>query len=203
MPNEIEAKFKVGDFRAVRRRLKELGAVHLGTDLQTDAYYDTPQRKLLNEDKGLRIRHTRRLRSPSTGDKADTRAQLTFKGPAGNHKRAKIRREIQTRIDSHEAMNDVLAALGLAPTLKIQKKRASYRLGACRIELDRLPLIGCFVEIEARGADQIETVAGKLRISSEPSKDHYVNLLLGACRRASSGACQEITFENCANCNSA
>ena len=204
MSHEIEAKFKVADFRAVRGRLARLGAVYLGTDLQTDSYYDTPDRRLLSEDKGLRIRLTRRLRGPSpTGGeapKADTRALLTYKGPADGHKRAKIRREIQSRVDSHQALDDILSALGLAPTLTIQKKRASYRLGSCLVELDELPVLGRFIEIEAPTQRQIEAVRGKLDIQSEPCTDHYITLLTRACSRVS-GACLEVTFDNCTDCD--
>ena len=202
MPHEIEAKFKVANFRAVRKRLAALGAVYLGTDLQTDAYYDTPDRALLGGDKGLRIRRTRRLRGPSgSGEKSDTRALLTYKGPAGDDKRAKIRREIQTRLDSPDAMDEILSALGMAPTLTIQKKRASYRLGSSLIELDELPLIGRFVEIEAPSPKRVEALRAKLDIQADPSTDHYITLLTNACSRVSK-TCLHATFDDCANCQS-
>jgi adenylate cyclase class 2 len=200
MSHEIEAKFKVADFRAVRKRLAELGAVYLGTDLQTDAYYDTADRSLLGEDKGLRIRQTRRLRSSPQAPDRDTRPQLTYKGPAGTNARAKIRREIQTRVDSQPAADEILTALGLSPTLTIQKKRASYRLGSCIVELDELPVIGRFVEIEAPNPQRIETVRKKLNIQSEPSTNHYITLLSRACPRVAQ-TCLKVTFDNCTNCN--
>jgi len=204
MPHEIEAKFKVADFRAVRRRLTALGAVYLGTDLQTDSYYDTPDGRLLGEDKGLRIRRTRRLRSPSTdggkAPKVDSSPLFTYKGPADGHKRAKIRREIQTRVDSHQALGDILAELGLKPTLTIQKKRASYRMGSCLVELDELPVIGRFIEIEAPTPKQIEAVRSKLDIQTEPCTNHYITLLTEACPRIA-GDCLEVTFDNCTDCD--
>ena len=201
MSHEIEAKFKVADFRAVRRRLARLGAVYLGTDLQTDSYYDTPDRRLLEADTGVRIRRRRRLRSAAgTRAKSDTRPLLTYKGPVCGHRRAKIRREIQSRIDSHQAVAEVFEALGLIPSVTIQKKRASYRMGSCIVELDELPIIGKFVEIEARSPEQIETVRGRLGIDAEPSTDHYITLLTEACPRIS-GACLEVTFDNCTDCD--
>jgi predicted adenylyl cyclase CyaB len=201
MSQEIEAKFKVADFRAVRKRLTALGAVYLGTDLQTDAYYDTPGGQLLGEDKGLRIRQTRRIDGLSTaGDKPDTRPLLTFKGPADAHKHAKIRREIQTRVDSRQAIVDILDALGFKTTLTVQKKRASYRLGSCMVELDELPVIGRFIEIEAPSPKQIEAIRAKLDIQSEPCTDHYITLLTGACSQIS-GTCGKVTFDNCTDCN--
>jgi len=200
MPNEIEAKFKVENFRAIRSRLAEIGAVYLGTNLQTDTYYDTPGGSLLGEDKGLRIRNTRVLRTAPGAEKCDTRPLLTYKGPADDHQKAKIRREIQTCIDSQDAMNEILIALGLTPTLTIQKKRAGYRLGKCLIELDELPLIGRFVEIEAPNPKRIETVRRKLIIEAEPCREHYITLLSEACERISQ-SCLEVTFDNCTDCN--
>jgi len=204
MAHEIEAKFKVPDFRAVRTRLRGLGAVYLGTNLQTDLYYDSPDHRLLNEDKGLRIRLTRRLRSPSaTGGKApatDSRPLLTYKGPPDRHEQAKIRQEIESRVDSHQALGDILGALGMAPMLTIQKKRASYRMGPCLVELDELPLLGRFIEIEAPSPRQIEALREKLDIQAEPCTDHYITLMTRACSRASR-TCREVTFDNCNNCD--
>ena len=84
--------------------------------------------------------------------------------------------------------------------MTIQKKRASYRLGQCVVELDELPLIGRFVEIEAPSPEKIESVRDQLGISAEPCTGHYIKLLTDACDR-SSGQCLEITFDNCNDCN--
>jgi len=97
-------------------------------------------------------------------------------------------------------MDEVLTALGLTPTLTIQKKRASYRLGSCLVELDELPLIGRFVEIEAPSPEKIESIRAQLAIPSEPCTSHYIKLLTDACDRKS-GRCLEITFDNCGDCN--
>ncbi|MDP7289585.1 MAG: hypothetical protein QGH94_16510, partial [Phycisphaerae bacterium] len=91
---------------------------------------------------------------------------------------------------------------GLSPTLTIQKKRASYRLGSCLVELDELPIIGRFVEIEAPSPKKIEAVRDQLGISAQPSTEHYIKLLTDACDR-DSGRCLEITFDKCKGCNSA
>jgi len=201
MPHEIEAKFKVADFRSVRRRLRGAAAVYLGTVMQTDAYYDTPDRRLLGADIGVRIRRTRRLRSAAgTHAKIDTRPLLTYKGPKGKHQRAKIRREIQSRVDSHEAVGEVFEALGLAESVTVQKKRSSYRLGPCLVELDELPILGKFVEIEAPDPEQIEAARRTLGIDAEACTDHYVTLLRRGCSRISK-TCLHVTFDNCSRCD--
>lgn len=193
MSNEIEAKFKVADFAAVRRALRAAGAKFMGNVEQTDDYYDTPDKSLLARDCGLRIRSTRiRRKGEAT---IDTRPLLTYKGPGGNHKRMKIRREVQTHLDCPIAIAEVLGACGMELTMTIQKRRTSYKLGRCMVELDELPVIGRFVEIEAPGEKFIDAACRKLRISVEPITDHYITLLCKACKRIAAGKRRNITFK--------
>ena len=201
MPHEIEAKYRLDTFARVRRRLREAGGVYLGTVLQTDLYHDTPARRLLKSDCGVRIRHTRCLHRPPGGaGRPDTRALLTWKGPARPHRRAKIRNEVQTRLDDAAAVSAVFEAVGLKPTLTLQKRRASYRLGRCLVELDELPVLGRFVEIESSRPEHIESARGKLGLSETPPiTDHYVRMAMRACKRLG-GNCRELTFSNCAAC---
>lgn len=178
MSCEIEAKFKVESFAGVRKALRKAGAGYLGTVGQTDTYFDTPDRRLLKDDTGVRIRRIRCLRSG--GAKKDTRPQITYKGPAHSRSKAKIRREIQTRVDDAGALEEILRGIGLTATITIKKRRASYRLGRCRVELDELPVIGRFVEIEAASEKQVLAAADSLGLSGRPIKDHYVNLVISA-----------------------
>lgn len=181
MDHEIEVKFKVGDFARVRRALRKAGAAYLGTVLLTDAYYDTPDHAMRGKDCGLRVRRMRLLRAG--GRPRDTRPQLTFKAPGPSTRRAKIRQEVQTRVDDAEALAEVLAGCGLSVTISVQKRRATYRLGPCLIELDELPLIGCYVEIEGPGEEKIHAAAEMLGLDSEPITDHYLSLLDRARRK--------------------
>jgi len=194
MSYEIEMKFPVSSLAPVRRALRRQRAVYLGTVLQTDRYFDTPKRSLMRADRGLRIRQVRVLRT-GAGD-VDRRPQLTAKGPVKTNSRAKVRRERQIHIDDADAMVDVLTVCGLRPTVTIQKRRASYRLGDCLVELDELPLVGFFVEIEGPDERRISRVARKLDLDVEPSKAHYIDLLRAACKRAGKN-CREVTFETC------
>lgn len=193
MPHEIEAKFKVDNHRAVRRALRRAGAEYIATVIQTDRYFDTPRRKLLKRDCGLRIRSLRPLRRGARG--LDTRPLLTVKGPPRPSGSAKIRREIQARLDDAPGLVEVLAAMGLAPCFTVQKRRASYRLAPCLIELDELPLIGCFVEIEAPCEKDIAEMCRRLGLDGPPITDHYVNLVTAACKRADR-PCTGATFDH-------
>jgi len=197
MPHETEAKFPVESFEAVRRALRKAGAAYRFTVLQTDTYYDTPERSLLAADQGLRIRRLRYLRS-ARGHR-DDRPELTFKGSGNGSRRAKVRHEIQTRIDDADALEAVLQAAGLVRMLTIRKRRASYHLAGCTIELDKLPMIGRFVEVEAPDEEHLDRVRRRLGLTGEPVTDHYVNLVTRKCSRLSRD-CSEATAENCRRC---
>jgi len=200
MPKEIEAKFKVATFAAVRRALRLAGAKRLGCAIQTDRYFDTASRVLLKADSGVRMRLSKPPKTGASGRSCrDSHVLLTFKGPAKKGSRAKIRSEFQVRLADPAAVEAVFAQCGLKPVLTIQKRRESFRLGKTLIELDELPLIGRFVEIEAAGEKTIDKVRRMLALPDKPINDHYVNLLLAACRRVNK-TCGEISFNACRDC---
>ncbi len=194
MPIETEVKFPVATHDRVRRALRRGGAEYLGTVIITDTYLDRPGGMLRKRDQAIRLRQVRTLRRGQAA--VDDRPELTFKGPAGRSKRVKVRREVQTRLDCPHAAMEILEACGLKKNLVIEKRRASYQLGPCRIELDELPLIGRFVEIEGPDEETIHALAGQLRLTGEPNTDHYINLLRAACRRLGR-SCREVTFARC------
>ncbi|MCE5326546.1 MAG: class IV adenylate cyclase [Planctomycetaceae bacterium] len=196
MAREIELKFKAQSFDAVLAALRAAGAVHVRTVLQTDRYYDTAGRSLRGGDVGLRLRSTKHLEGPQ---EADERAQLTYKGPAENHARAKIRRELQTHVDDAAAIEALLAALGLAVTMTIQKRRSTWRLGGCLVELDSLPLLGHFIEIEAPDEPALEAVERTLALPGPPIKRHYIDLAEAVCKKLNID-CRTVTFDECGEC---
>ena len=180
MSDEIEVKFKVESHQALRRRLKALGAKYRQTVIQTDSYFDTPARTLLDGQAGLRVRETS-VRRSAKGVRPDTRPQLTYKGPLRPGK-AKIRREIQTYFDTPGAVAEMLAALGYEVILSFQKRRSTYRLGSCLIELDDLPLIGPFVEIEGPSERQVFALARKLGLEGDSIRTSYAHLIADTCQ---------------------
>ena len=194
---EHEVKFRVGCLDPVRRALARAGAEYLGTHLQSDQYFDTADRALYRGDCGLRIRRLAVLDAADAP--ADARALMTYKGPRDREGALKSRREIETPLADAGAMAEVLAACGLAGVLLVEKRRSSYRLGPCRVELDELPLLGCFVEIEGPGPDAIEQARAELGLAGEPIVEHYVRLLADRCPRAAA-TCSRVTFDGCAAC---
>ncbi len=175
MSHETEAKIPVETFDVVRDALRRLGAVYLGTVLQSDTYFDTPQGQLQHSDRGMRIRRLELLEAGSAD--WDLRPQLTYKGPREGDTTYKTRREIQTHFDAPYAMIEVLQVCGMVQSMAIQKRRASYRVDACMVELDELPFIGRFVEIEGPDEKTITQLAEMIGLGRRQTlHDSYLHL---------------------------
>ncbi len=172
MPVEMEAKLKVDSLAPTRQRLQQLGAARIGNHLETNALYDAADSALEKSDKGLRIRTRRNL------DNASVDAILTFKGP-GQPGAFKNRHEIETHIADGKAMAALLNALGFYESLSFQKKRESWELDACHVELDEVPHLGCFVEIEGNSESSILELQRTLGLEGVRTiKTSYIGLLL-------------------------
>ncbi|MFP4141484.1 MAG: class IV adenylate cyclase [Phycisphaerae bacterium] len=200
-PHETETKLKVDSHQAVRAALESMGTAPGPTFLQTDTYYDREGRQLFHAGCGLRLRTFKWLDGPGQGE--DRRPLLTFKGPVDPDSRIKRRREIQTYCESSEAMAGILEALDVQPVMVIQKRRTSWAVGECQVELDELPNLGTFVEIEGPGESAVEELAEKLGLGDVPHiEKSYLQLAHDNCRRHD-GPCEEFTFENCHGCDNA
>jgi adenylate cyclase class 2 len=172
MAVEIEAKMQVDSLDTVRQRLVELGAEPAGEAIETNTFFDTDDRSLLAADKGLRLRTTH----PQPTGK--TRHTLTFKGPR-QHGPLKSREEKETGVDSAKHATAVLEALGYHHILSFDKKRQSWKLGDCLVELDELPQLGLYVEIEGPKEESVMKVREILQLAEEPIiKASYVALLM-------------------------
>jgi adenylate cyclase class 2 len=174
--HEIEVKFAVPGHQAVADALRREGGTYMGSFEQVDQFYDTPGGRLRDGGCGLRIRQCCRL--DGTGGEIDTRPQVTFKGPRRTDARAKVRPEYQTHVDAPEAMEKVFEACGLVPTVVVRKRRTSYRLGGCMVELDELADIGCFVEVEGPDEPTVFKVARRLGLAGEPVGESYLAMVL-------------------------
>ena len=172
MAVEIEAKMKVSDLGVVREKLKKLGATPSVVNVETNLFFDTRDRSLLTADKGLRLRVNK---SATTGEEAFI---ITFKGP--RHQSAlKSREEVELTVDSRQNAETLLAALGYIRVLAFEKKRESWDLGGCEVELDELPHLGFYVEIEGRSDEAIRKVQRDLALADLPIiKTSYVAIML-------------------------
>jgi len=176
MALEIEAKFRVESHDEVRARLHEAGAVPLGAVVETNVIFDRADGTLRRAGCGLR------LRSTMGEDGTPHKATLTFKG-AQQPGPLKAREELEVSLDDAAGMEQILAASGFHTILWYQKRRESWWLHDCRIELDEPPHVGRFIEIEGPGEAAIGAVQRQLRLGQlahEPRS--YVFLLLAYCQ---------------------
>src|SRR5258706_8886414 len=172
MPVEIEAKIKVEDLAATRTRLESLNAKFVGDFSEINVIFDTEDRALLAEDKGLRVRTAKNLK---------TQAEIctvTYKGPR-RHGAMKSREETEMKVESFTAATHLLQQLMFTQVLSFEKKRQSWELGGCKIELNQLPHLGCFVEIEGASEKAIQKVQESLGLGQSPIvKTAYVGLMM-------------------------
>ena len=155
MPIEIEAKVRVASFLELRRRLMDLGADRLGISLERNDLYDLPGRDLAERGCRLRLRTVRR-----GGEGAPV---LTFKGPKLGG-RFKSRHELEIGVSDKATAQRLLEAMGYRPYFSFEKRRESWRLGGWNIELDQVPLLGRFVEVETAGVRELDHALAALRL---------------------------------------
>jgi predicted adenylyl cyclase CyaB len=194
MSHEIEAKYRVETFDAVGHAIAAAGGTFLGRVVQTDRFFDHPDHSLRDSDQGLRLRQFELLEQ-ADGQPVDLRPLLTYKGPRSNTDTAKRRREVQTHLDCPAVITEVLAVCGVTAKLVLQKRRASYRVADVLVELDELPRIGRFVEIEADSDRQVTDWADRLGLGDQPITESYFALLAERFADVRNGDCVKIVFD--------
>lgn len=181
---EVEVKFYVTDLDATRRRILDAGAILASPRVyERNVRFDTPDEELLRRQELLRLRQ-------------DTRARLTFKGPAAAdvHSEAKVREEIELEVADFDGMATILTRLGFAPVQVYEKYRETYHLGDVEIVVDELPF-GNFVELE--GTEQAIKAAAQ-RIGFDWERRVLANYLalMELCRRTYDLSFADLTFDN-------
>ncbi len=172
MAVEIEAKMKVDSFDAIRAKLAEVGAVRKGEAMETNIFFDTDDRSLLAADKGLRLRTTQPLPD------GPAKHTITFKGPR-QHGPLKSRDETELGATDAKDAIALLEVLGFNKVLSFEKKRQTWKLADCLVELDELPHLGLYVEVEGPKEDSVMKVRDSLQLGSRPIiKASYVALLM-------------------------
>jgi adenylate cyclase class 2 len=202
---EIEAKFRLADPKAIRRRLDQLGVQSGERVLETNRIFDTPDERLRNADCGLRIRQSEplepspashgRVRPPhDRGGSNDRPALLTYKGPrrAGD---LKSREELETAIGRPATLIAILERLGFRQVIIYQKRRQTWHLGECEVALDELPRLGWWLEIEGLDAAVVEQARDRLGLADAPLvRETYVEMA-AAHGRADAGGCRWLVFD--------
>lgn len=181
MSVELECKVAVPDHEPVRRALKAAGATFVGRVLEVNRLFDRSDGSLVASGRGLRVRSTTALEGAAPG------ATLTYKGPRQSST-FKLREEIEVGVDDAVSMANVLGALGFIERFRFEKRRESWRMAPCLIELDELPVLGWFVEVEGPDEATIRRVLQQLGVERvEPIRESYVTLLSAGADATGSG----------------
>jgi len=188
MPIEIEAKMSVAGLETVRAALRAQGAERLGLTLETNAFFDTADRALLAGDEGLRLRTNRDV------ERGCESHVITHKGPM-QHGRLKSREEVELTVADPADAARLLGKLGFVRVLSFEKRRETWKLAACKVELDEVPHLGPYVEVEGPGEAEVLRVRAALGLADRPIiKTSYIAMLLNYLReRGQSPA--DVTFE--------
>ncbi|MCX5661105.1 MAG: class IV adenylate cyclase [Planctomycetota bacterium] len=172
MSIEIEAKMKVEDVSHLEASLLNLGAVKGPHIHEVNTFFDTRHHSLKSTDQGLRIRIER-----AREGKDDT-ITITHKGPRA-HSKLKSRFETELRVNDAAAAASLLGALGYHPVLSFEKLRRKWTLDACNVDIDTLPHLGHFVEIEGPSDNVVLGVREKLHLGGLPIvRASYIALML-------------------------
>ena len=177
MALEIEAKLRVASHQPVRERLRSLGAQRVGEFLESNDILDASDGSLRNRGCGLRTRKNQPLGS------AEAVTVVTFKGPVIPGP-LKTREEHEATFSDAQAVLRVFRALGFVPILSYQKRRESWTLNDCKVELDEPPYIGLFVEIEGPSEWAVLDTQSLLGLSDHKHvQGSYVRMLSEYCSK--------------------
>lgn len=174
MSIEIEAKMRLSDRDALIQTLDQVGGAFVADLAETNSYFDSPGGGLKSTDQGLRIR----VEVAAAGTPEETiTTTITHKGPRA-HGRLKSREETELVVNNPRDAAVLLDAIGYHHVLTFEKRRTRYTLDGCRVELDELPVLGGFVEIEGPTEALVIAARKKLGLSAAPLiKSSYIAML--------------------------
>lgn len=180
---ENEVKFLLSDIQIFQTRLITAGAVlHARRVHEINLRFDTPDLALTNAHRVLRLRE-------------DTRARLTYKGPADPTAAIASRKEIEFEVSSFSEARDFLLALGYHVSVSYEKFRTTYQWSGTEIDLDEMPY-GNFCEIEGRDETSIKSVSQSLGLSWETRSLESYMMLFDRVKSALELKFNDLTFEN-------
>jgi len=135
LTGEAEVKARIEDREDLLRRIEAIGGGFVREGAQEDLYFRHPCRDLKGRDEALRLR------------REGKNYTLTFKGRRVG-KGAKIREELEVRVDDFEGMVALLERLGFEEVFVIKKRRREFTVDMATVALDSVDGLGEFVEIE-------------------------------------------------------
>ena len=189
-------KLRMNDVSRTRKMLARFGARPVrhpvagkdGRVHELNILFDTPQGGFARHGQLLRLRIES---SVARGSKAQSRAILTYKGPAEGPSKSqfKVREEYEVVVADAQAMHRILESLGLRGWFRYEKFRTAFNLPASskwatglQLDLDETP-VGVFLELEGPIA-AIDRSARELGFTpSDYITKDYLFLHIEQCRK--------------------
>jgi predicted adenylyl cyclase CyaB len=192
MPLEIEIKLKLDAHDQVLQALRAVNAVHVGKNLETNIFFDRPDNSLRQTDTGLRVRLTTPINNDPMTHSPDhpiPSALLTVKGPAATTG-LRSREAFDLTCTPHDQLIPLLKMLGFEQKFLFEKRRDTWQLDGCLIELDTLPHFGNFLEIEGPSEQTVQEVQRKLGLSNLPPHETSYSKMVRAHLKAKPGVAE-------------
>jgi len=180
---EKEAKFYIRDLKKTEQHIKDLGGVVTQPRvLESNLRFDTHERELSVSYQVLRLRQ-------------DTRARLTYKGPADPNSEVSARLEFEVELSDLTTGRHIFEVLGYEVITIYEKFRASYSLDNVELSLDEMPF-GEFMEIEGGDAQQIRQMSDKLKLKWENRSSLSYLRLFSQVKDRLGLSMRDLTFDN-------
>lgn len=171
---EVELKFPLKDPELMRKRLIDMGFSSSDTVFEKNIVFDTPEGTLESSGKLLRLRQ-------------DSKVRLTFKEPPADSTHAgrfKVKQESEVIVTDFETMRYILRQLGFIRERIYEKYREHFTRGTgVSAEMDRLPHMGFFLELEVPAESMAQLAASLGLEPGQGSRENYFQLFQAHCRR--------------------
>lgn len=170
MVNETEIKLDLGEMNKdefINACLKNYPKLTKTQSFQRDTYYDTLDMQLQSKDFVVRVREN------------DNEIFVALKSPRVYLSEFIQKRiELEFRVANLEEILKQVESQRLKPIAIIEKKRITLKADEFTLEVDELPYIGSFVEIESESLERIEEIYERLPIMNlRKVKENYGELL--------------------------
>ncbi len=186
---EIEAKMRLLDRPRLESCLVESGGRRSLVIDETNRYFDTPELALYKNGEGLRVR------TEQYADSNDSVSVITHKGPRLSAE-LKMRHEVQVQVTNCNHAVQLLGGLGYQQHLMFEKRRHRWCLEDCLVEIDSLPQLGDFVEIEGPSESRVYDVRRQLVLDDRPFIQESYASLVAAYLKSHKGVLDSLVFDS-------
>jgi adenylate cyclase class 2 len=170
MAEELECKLKIPERESFVAKLLDLGAEDHSDALERNWVFDYPDKDLRQNGKLLRVREYKG-------------GCVTYKG-ASKTSNFKRREEIEAQTNDAKTICDIFKKIGLVQSWYYEKYRHEFEFGNAEIVLDKVPELGCFIEIEAEEEETISKILKKLGLNPEDNiSKSYLRLFEEHCKK--------------------